>query len=833
MFTCIFTARINSNAEGEEDNTTAAVLSNDGKYTPTASSTEISQDKGTYRIDYNLDNDGVKYMTVLVTLKRGGAGVKSAEYTIGNNLTFKRINKDNYKKSNDYASRYELLTRLPMYNSSNLYVAEVNKAQASYLFLINYRGESGNYNNRIVFPNANDKKGEYEISGSNLDMALTNNGDKIYTYAYSVDYFKKTWNTTDLIKKQYSNKTVSMTTDVSKPVDANGDETTISGINLHTTNSGEKFAGGHDKKSGYQSDIITSNIQFYNKSVSLDFKFSLNFKASFKEKTVTKVPSCTKTYEGDGIYTNLFGFTKLIKFYGDKNLSASGHETTTYIINNDCKTQRYRIVSCKNCHTELERVQAFKEHSYNTHIDKEPSCSEKGKKTLTCADCGESHTEDIPMLSHTYIETDTYVDLVNYSVEEYFNTHPTNIRSSAPCLDNIHIKICKKCWHIDNYRKITPKPHTYDSGTILEPATCLFPGVRSYTCTVCKCGYKTEAIPALGHDFPSKYTVSKPATCEEQGSSYRRCRRKNCGMYDYKSIPALGHEYENDYDTYVPQTCIHDGKAPDKKCIRCSRSITGKVIKADGVSHKWGKAVITTEPTEKSPGLITYTCQLCKQTKTKTIPATGTDDSSKNPDDKKDDKKDEPSVNKISGVGTISKDGKTLTDEKGSKYRTAETVTQSQLKKNLKVADKKSGGKYQIIKTIKDKKTGKVTGGYLKYIAPYNKNCKTISATYKVKIGGVIFTVTVIGKNCAKGCKNLRKVVIGKKVTTIGANAFNGCSKLTSVRITSKNLKKVGKGAFKGVSPNVKVSVPKTRLKKYSSKLKSAGLPKKSKITEQ
>nr|MCR5103304.1 hypothetical protein [Eubacterium sp.] len=83
----------------------------------------------------------------------------------------------------------------------------------------------------------------------------------------------------------------------------------------------------------------------------------------------------------------------------------------------------------------------------------------------------------------------------------------------------------------------------------------------------------------------------------------------------------------------------------------------------------------------------------------------------------------------------------------------------------LKIADKKSGGKYQIIKTIKNKKTGKVTGGYLKYVAPYNKNCKTISATNKVKIGGVNFTVTFIGNNCAKGCKNLRKVVIGNKVT--------------------------------------------------------------------
>ena len=159
-------------------------------------------------------------------------------------------------------------------------------------------------------------------------------------------------------------------------------------------------------------------------------------------------------------------------------------------------------------------------------------------------------------------------------------------------------------------------------------------------------------------------------------------------------------------------------------------------------------------------------------------------------------------------------------------------MKQSDLKPNQKIADKKSGGKYQIIKVKKDKKNGKVVGGYLKYVAPYNKNCKLISATGKVKLAGVTFTVTVIGADCAKGCKNLKSIVIGKGVTTIGNNAFKGCSKLTSVRITSKNLKKIGTGAFKGTTAKTKYKVPKNKLSKYSKMIYKAGANKKAKISK-
>lgn len=935
------------------DTETTAVLSDNGYFTPTG--TNVDQDKGTYRIDYNLDSDGIKYMTVLVTLKRGGANVNSATYTMDDKLTFKRINKSNYVKSKDYASRYALLTGMTMYKSDNLYAAMVDQAQASYLFLINYRGDSGNYSDRIVFGSSNHKKGDYEISGSNLDMALTNNGNRIYTYAYSVDYFNKTYGTTSYIKNQYSNKTVSMTTSVSKPKDGNGNEITISGINLHTTGSLEIFEGGHDKKSGYQTDKITSNIQFYKSNVDLNMKFTLVFKASYKEKSVTKNPACYLAYEGVGIYTNLFGLTYQIKLLGDKNLSKDVHTTKTRYDNDNCENNRYLVTFCTKCHEELSKEKAFKSHDYEiTKTDKEATCTEKGQQTVVCRDCGYCTKQDIPAKGHSYVETDYYIDTTNFTVSEYFNSvRPTTIQASAECKNNYHVKVCKNCYYLAESRAITPKPHKYDNGNITKTATCTGEGEKEYRCTVCSV-VKKEKIPALGHNYTDWSVEKKPdcildgyevrtctrcnlgretrtlkalgheceeyikeaPTCTRTGTIYKKCKRKGCNYDQYvrttealghnddnnyiteteptcttngtawshcsrcnikmrpKSVPALGHDYTKlkSKETVKKPTCTEGGyykctygcsrcssdatyftykrgddalghkyetklvKKPDCKtntngvnetrCTRCNSLKKTEYVKPE---HTYDDGRIEKDPTHDEPGLKIYTCKICGYEKREKIPAEK-DRTTEKPTEKttektKDKNTEKPSEGKNvkDGVGKISEDGKILTDESGVKYNVAEKLTEKQLKTNLKIADKKSGGKYKIIKIKKNKK-GKVIGGSLIYVAPYNKKCTLISATNKVKLGGVTFNVTIIGKNCAKGCKNLRKVVIGSKVTTIGANAFCGCSKLSTVRITSKSIKKIGKNAFKGTSSKAKVTIPKSKLSNYRTKLKKAGL---------
>ena len=181
------------------------------------------------------------------------------------------------------------------------------------------------------------------------------------------------------------------------------------------------------------------------------------------------------------------------------------------------------------------------------------------------------------------------------------------------------------------------------------------------------------------------------------------------------------------------------------------------------------------------------------------------------------------------GVGTFSADGKKLKDGKVT-YRVAETLKKSELKKNLKVADKASKGKYVITKVTK--KNGKVAGGVVTYVKPYNSNSTSATIKDTVKIAGVKFKVVSINKNAFKGNKKVTKVVIGKNVTKIGANAFNGCSKLKTVSVKTTKLTNIGSNAFKGINKKAKFKVPAKKFAKYTKMIKKAKAPKTAKITK-
>ncbi len=136
--------------------------------------------------------------------------------------------------------------------------------------------------------------------------------------------------------------------------------------------------------------------------------------------------------------------------------------------------------------------------------------------------------------------------------------------------------------------------------------------------------------------------------------------------------------------------------------------------------------------------------------------------------------------------------------------------------------------------------------GTVKVVAPASKKVKTVKIPATVKIGGVKFGVTEIGRRAFYECKKLKEAKVGKQVKTIGKSAFAQCPKLTSVTlgssvktldarvfkgdkklakitIKSEKLKKVGKNVFRGISPKAVIKVPKKKLKKYRKLLAGKG----------
>ena len=144
-------------------------------------------------------------------------------------------------------------------------------------------------------------------------------------------------------------------------------------------------------------------------------------------------------------------------------------------------------------------------------------------------------------------------------------------------------------------------------------------------------------------------------------------------------------------------------------------------------------------------------------------------------------------------------------------------------KKGDKVSDDKKTGSYII--TSSEKKE-------VAYVAPANKNAKTITIPATIKVKGVTYKVTKIADNCFRNNKKITKITIGKNIVSIGKNAFYGCKKLKTITIRSKKLtsKTVSKNAFKGLTKITTIKVPRKKLTAYKKLLKKKGLSSKVKV---
>ena len=179
--------------------------------------------------------------------------------------------------------------------------------------------------------------------------------------------------------------------------------------------------------------------------------------------------------------------------------------------------------------------------------------------------------------------------------------------------------VCSNCGEVIATEVIPATgAHTWDNGTVTTEPTETTPGVRTFTCAVCS-QTKTEVIPATGaHTFV--FTKNVAPSCTEAGYDLYTCR--DCGATEKRnSKPALGHKWDS--GTVTTEPTEKDPGVMTYTCVICG-AIKTEVIPATGPHiHDWDDGVVTTEPTETTPGIRTYTCTVCGQTRTEIIPATG------------------------------------------------------------------------------------------------------------------------------------------------------------------------------------------------------------------
>lgn len=179
--------------------------------------------------------------------------------------------------------------------------------------------------------------------------------------------------------------------------------------------------------------------------------------------------------------------------------------------------------------------------------------------------------------------------------------------------------ICSNCGEVISTKEIPATgAHTWDNGTVTTEPTETTPGVRTFTCAVCR-ATRTETIPATGaHDY--QFTKNVAPTCTTDGYDLYTC--SGCGATEKRnSKPALGHKWDSGTVTTEPTEATPGERT--YTCTVCGATRTETIPATGAHTHVWDNGTVTIAPTETTPGVRTYTCTICGQTKSEIIPATG------------------------------------------------------------------------------------------------------------------------------------------------------------------------------------------------------------------
>lgn len=159
------------------------------------------------------------------------------------------------------------------------------------------------------------------------------------------------------------------------------------------------------------------------------------------------------------------------------------------------------------------------------------------------------------------------------------------------------------------------------------PGTVTHVGHNAFTgCTALKDVRCYGAAPAVEPGNSEAHSF-EPATVTIHYNPAMNWTLDADGKWQGYTVSDKGACLHTDYGTTertVPATCGKAGRV-DTICGNCGEVISTRELPPTG-AHDWGNGVVTTAPTETTPGVRTYTCSGCDQTRTEAIPATGAHD---------------------------------------------------------------------------------------------------------------------------------------------------------------------------------------------------------------
>ena len=291
-------------------------------------------------------------------------------------------------------------------------------------------------------------------------------------------------------------------------------------------------------------------------------------------------------------------------------IAAFGHDFTSDVWKTDVNGHWKKCTRCAE-------VASHAEHTWNDgEVTIAPTCTAEGRKSFVCTVCLVRKTETMSALGHNLIHYDgkeatctegglkPYDACTRCSYTTYVAIDKLGHDFSGDVWQKDGDSHWKKCLRCDETEQASE--HTW-SEEITLAATCTAAGLKTYTCTVCF-ETKTEVIPANGHTITKH--EAKAATCLEGGyNAYETCA--DCDYTTYVAIAAFGHDF-------TAAGWQKDSDSHWKKCSRCEAT-------DQAAEHIFDEGKTTLEPACDKAGQKTFTCTVCRATKTEAINMLGHD----------------------------------------------------------------------------------------------------------------------------------------------------------------------------------------------------------------